>query len=135
MQRSARFILSGGLTFAIMFAISFGISDPDQAHSTRIVGIIAGAVIAAIPIYDIERWSMLTRTVVHAAIMIAVVLPCLVFSGWFDLGSGLGIVAILGTFVGFGIAGWGIGFAVAKLVDRSRAAARAKERESRSERA
>lgn len=103
MKRNARFLLSGALAFVIMFAISFGISDPDQAHSTRMVGIIVGAVIAAIPIYDIERWSLATRTIVHLVAMVAIVLPCLAFSGWFDLSSGVGVLAMLGTFVSFGI--------------------------------
>lgn len=118
MTRALRFLLSGVSTTVIMVAMSFAIADPAQAHGTRITGIIVGGVIAAISIYDIDRWSLVKRSVAHAAVMVAIVVPCLIFSGWFDLGTGVGVLAMLGTFAAFGVAGWGIGFLLTSLLTK-----------------
>ncbi|MGP9582341.1 DUF3021 family protein, partial [Brachybacterium sp. AOP35-5H-19] len=118
MKRAVRFLLSGVLTLVIMLALSFAIDDPAQARGTRTVGVIVGVVIAAIPIYDIDRWSLLKRTIVHTAVMAGTVIPCLIFSGWFDLNASTGVLALVGTFVGFGVVGWGIGFIITRLLYR-----------------
>ncbi|WP_454131075.1 DUF3021 family protein [Microbacterium lacticum] len=118
MKRPFRFLLSGGLTAVIMIAISFAIDDPAQAHSTRVVGVIAGVVIAAVPLYDIDSWPLWKRTAVHVIVMVVTVIPCLIFSGWFDLSTAGGVLALLGTFVGFGVLGWVIGFVVTAVLAR-----------------
>ena len=118
MKRPFRFLLSGGLTAVIMIAISFAIDDPAQAHSTRVVGVIAGVVIAAVPLYDIDSWPLWKRTPIHVIVMVVTVIPCLIFSGWFDLSTAGGVLALLGTFVGFGVLGWVIGFVVTAVLAR-----------------
>lgn len=118
MKRPFRFLLSGGLTAVIMIAISFAIDDPAQAHSTRVVGVIAGVVIAAVPLYDIDSWPLWKRTAIHVIVMVVTVIPCLIFSGWFDLSTAGGVLALLGTFVGFGVLGWVIGFVVTAVLAR-----------------
>lgn len=123
MKRAVRFLLSGVVTLIVMLALSFAIDDPAQARGTRTTGVIVAVVIAAISIYDIDRWSLLKRTVVHTAVMAATVIPCLIFSGWFDLNAGSGVLALVGTFVGFGVVGWGIGFIIARPLYRQSKAA------------
>lgn len=118
MKRPFRFLLSGGLTAVIMIAISFAIDDPAQANSTRVVGVITGVVIAAVPLYDIDSWPLWKRTATHVIAMVVTVIPCLIFSGWFDLSTAGGVLALLGTFVGFGVLGWGIGFVVTAVLAR-----------------
>lgn len=121
MKPTLKLIVSGVLTAVGMSALSLGIADPVQAHSTRVAGVIAGVVIAAVPIYSIDRWTLRRRSVVHLAVMVVTVIPCLLWSGWFDWRTLPGFLALIGSFVGFGIAGWGIGYVVSALVDWWRA--------------
>lgn len=120
-MRALRFLLSGALTAVIMIAISLAINDPAQAHSTRVVGVIVGVVIAAIPIYDIDSWSLLKRTIAHVIVMVVTVVPCLILSGWFDLSTTVGVLALLGTFVGAGVLGWGAGVVATVVLARQSA--------------
>lgn len=112
MKKNLPLFISAAITLCIMMGISFTIPDAQQAHSTRIVGIIIAAVIAAIAIYNIDQWSLTKRTIVHTIAMAIIVLPCLVLSNWFDLNTPLGIFFLAAQFIGFGIVGWTIGYIV-----------------------
>lgn len=108
MKKTLPFFISAAITAVIMVTLSFFITDDFQAKSTLISGLIATVVIVAIPIYDINRWSLATRSLVHFLVMLATVLPLLFYSGWFSP-----LVAI-GVFLLCGVIGWTIGFVVSK---------------------
>jgi len=118
MNTNNRFFLSAFITLCIMFYISIWIEDGQQAHSTRVVGIIIATVIAAVPIYSIDRWSLKRQTIVHAAVIVAVVLPCLLISNWYEWQTRLGLSLMLLTYISFGAAGWLVGFVINKITER-----------------
>jgi len=120
-----RFFLSAGIALVVMLGISFAIEDPAQAHSTRVTAVIVTAVIAAMPIYSVERWSLGRRTLVHALAMLVVVVPCLMLSGWFAWWTLPGALALVGTYLAFGAAGWLVGFTVNRVLERRAARAAA----------
>lgn len=91
-----------------MVAISFAINDPEQARGTLCSGLIAGVTIAAIPIYDIDSWSLTRRSIVHFLVMAVTVLPILLLSGWFT------VPVAIGVFLLFGVVGWTIGYFVSR---------------------
>jgi hypothetical protein len=95
-----------------MWLISIWIEDGQQAHSTRIVGIIVATFIAAIPIYSVSGWSLKRRTITHAAVIAVVVIPCLIISKWFEWQTPMGFMVLLLTYASFGIVGWLIGFVI-----------------------
>ena len=109
MKKTLPFFISGIITGAIMVTISFFIEDDAQAKSTLINGLIAAIVIVAIPIYDVNRWSLAKRSIIHFLLMLVTVLPLLIYSEWFSP-----IIAV-GVFLVFGAAGWAIGFGVNRL--------------------
>lgn len=111
----APYVISATISLVIMAALSFFIPDPSQAHSTLIVGLIAFFTIMAIPIYNIDKWSLRKKTIVHILVMLVTVLPCMAMSGWFDISQGSGILAMLVVYVAFGVVGWTIGFLANKF--------------------
>ena len=113
------FIVSACITLVVMSGISLAIPDETQARSTFVVGIIAFFVTIAMPIYDINAWSLAKRTMVHLLAMIVTILPCLAYSGWFDVSTTSGVMLMLISFVGFGLISWIIGFAAYKVFGTS----------------
>ena len=109
------YIISATISLVIMATLSFIIPDPSQAHSTLIVGVIAFFTIMAMPIYNIDKWSLRKKTIVHILAMLVTVLPCTAMSGWFDISRGSGILAMLAMYVAFGVAGWTVGFLANKF--------------------
>lgn len=99
-----------------MGGISLIIEDTAQARSTLAVGLIAFFVIIAMPIYDINAWSLTTRTIVHIVAMMVTIIPCLMFSGWFDMSKPSGVMWMLVSYVLFGLVSWVIGYTVNKLL-------------------
>lgn len=110
MKIPSRHIISALVTALIMTAIAIFIENPDEAKSTVSVGMIVAVVILAMPIYDIDRWSIRKRTAMHAQVMIATVLPLLMISGWFELKTPLGLLQMVAIYVLFGLCGWTVGF-------------------------
>ena len=110
------YVISATIALLIMTTLSFFIPDKSQAHSTFIVGLIVFFVIIAMPVYNIESWSLLKKTIVHILAMLATVLPYLVLSGWFDISNWRGIDVMLVTYVCFGVVGWTIGFCLINKV-------------------
>ena len=109
------YAISAAITLLVMAVLSFFIPDPSQAHSTLIVGFIAFFVIIAMPIYNIDSWSLRKKTIVHIVAMLVTILPCLALSGWFDISNWRGIGIMFATDACFGIVSWTIGFLVNKL--------------------
>lgn len=128
MRWSAWLILAGCGVAALLIGISFMISDPDLAGLTQAVGVILGAAIAGAAIFDIARWPVLVRLLVHTLAMLAIVLPCLALSGWFNLSAESGVIALLGTYVGLGIAGWSIALIVFHYANERRSKRQLRER-------
>ena len=108
MKHARPFIISGVITAVAMTTISFFIEDPTQSKGTLISGLIAAITIVTIPIYDINKWSLSKRSFVHFLIMVATVLPLIVWSGWFSP-----IMSVF-VFLLFGLVGWTIGYVVNK---------------------
>lgn len=91
-----------------MVALSFFIPDPVQARGSLCAGLIAAAVIAAIPIYDIDSWSLAKRSLVHFVAMLVTVFPLTLFAGWFTLPVSVGVFLLVGVIA------WTVGY----LIDR-----------------
>ena len=109
MKKSQPFLISGLATGLIMATLSLFIEDDYQARGTLVSGLIAAITIIAIPIYDVNRWSLAKRSIIHFLLMLVTVLPLLIYSEWFSP-----IIAV-GVFFLFGAAGWAIGFGVNRL--------------------
>lgn len=109
MKQVRPFIISSTITAFVMTTLSFFIEDSSESRSTLAVGLIVAVVILAIPIYSIERWSLLKRSLVHFAVMAVTVLPITLWSGWFSP-----TVSII-VFLLFGLAGWLIGVIINKI--------------------
>jgi len=95
-----------------MVGISFFIEDPAQSRGTLIAGLIAAVTIAAIPIYNIDSWSLVKRSLVHFLVMLVTVFPLLLLSGWFSVP-----IAIC-VFLLFGVVGWTIGYVVHRVQEK-----------------
>ncbi len=63
-------------------------------------------------VHDIESWSVLKQSLVHTGAMTAIVLPCLLLSGWFTIDGPLDVLIILGCFVVTGVVIWSAGYLV-----------------------
>lgn len=61
MKKAVPFVASGIITGIAMVTLSFFIDDSTQANGTLYAGLIAAITIAAIPIYDIDTWSLTKR--------------------------------------------------------------------------
>lgn len=122
-------VVAGFGLFAIMVVVSFFIEDPDLANLAQVVGAILGAAIAGAAIFGITSWPVPVRLLVHTGAMLGIVLPCLAFSGWFDLGGSNGVIALLGTYVSLGIAGWSIALIVMHYANERRSKQLARERQ------
>lgn len=92
-----------------MVALSFFIPDSTQARGTLCTGLIAAVVIAAIPIYDIDSWSLGKRSLVHFLVMAVTVFPLLLLSAWFSLPIAVVVFLIVG------IVGWTVGYLINRI--------------------
>ncbi|MGX7195635.1 DUF3021 family protein [Enterococcus olivae] len=105
-------LIRGGIPFVIMSGISgimkFQNLDTFQVKSTFLTGIIISAVSAASVIYQVENWSLLKQSVIHFCIMLLVVFPILLISGWFPLNNVSDFFKILGIFLFVGIVLWSV---------------------------
>ncbi len=109
MKKAVPFLISSVITATIMTSLSLFINDPFQAKGTLVSGLIAAIVIATIPIYDIDKWPLKKRSLVHFLVMLITVLPLLFYSGWFSP------LITVGVFLLFGLVGWTIGFIINKF--------------------
>ena len=106
MRRARPIVISGVITGVVMATISFFIEDPTQSRGTLVAGLVAAVTIVAIPIYDIDRWPLARRTLVHFLVMLVTVFPLLLWSGWFSVSVSIGV------FLLFGLVGWTAGYLV-----------------------
>ena len=109
MKQARPFFISAAITAAIMITLSLFIEDATQAKSTWVAGLIVAITIAAIPIYDINKWSLIKRSVVHFLVMAASVFPLILISGWY------GVPISIAVFLLFGVAGWTVGYIVHRM--------------------
>lgn len=118
-----RGLLRASISLAVMWGMALAqqlTHQPSGVRSTLVVGVIVAAVAGFSVIYDIESWSVLKQSLVHTGCMAVIVLPCLVFSGWFTIDGPRDVLAILGYFVVTGIVIWSIGYLVfGKLMNGS----------------
>lgn len=76
--------LLAGIPLLIMAAIGIALlaqDMPADGRATLALGVIIEAVAGAAVIYQIDRWSLRKRPLVHFAIMLVTVLPALLLSG------------------------------------------------------
>lgn len=110
MRIFSKALVRGGIPLAIMTGISlmmrFQGMDSAQVRSTFVTGLIVTAVAAASVIYEVDRWPLKKRSLVHLAAMAATVLPCLLLSGWFRLDTLPDYLAVLGIFALAGLVLW-----------------------------
>ncbi|MCQ9367229.1 DUF3021 domain-containing protein [Brevibacterium sp. 50QC2O2] len=116
---AATVIPLGIMTAIGLYLLSQG--EVADGRSVLCVGVIAGAVGGSAFIYQIERWSLLRQSLLHLGIMLVTVLPALLSTGWYDLGTAAGWWGAVVTFAIWGIGLWSILYCVFKLIDRRRA--------------
>lgn len=119
-----RALVRGIIPFIIMTAIALimrsqGI-DPFQVRSTFVVGLILAAVLAANVVYDVDRWSLKQKSLVHLGLMAITVLPLLFISGWFPLKRPQDYLVVIGDFLLVGLALWSVMLAITKLIERAK---------------
>lgn len=116
MNLFSKALIRGAIPFAIMTGISLMMNaqgiDTFQVRSTFIAGLIAAAVGAASVLYEIDRWPLRKRSLVHLLAMAATVLPCLLFSGWFRLNTISDYLIVLGIFLLTGMVLWGAAYLI-----------------------
>lgn len=107
-------VIRGAIPLVIMTAISISLhfqsTDPAQAKSTFISGLIISFVAAASVIYEIRQWTFLKQSMIHFLIMLVTVFPCLLLSGWFKLRTLIDYIVVLGVFLLSGLLLWGCGY-------------------------
>lgn len=117
MKKYRPYLISALITLCIMFGISFAIPDPAEARSTWVVGAIVACVTLAIPIYDINSWSLTKRTLVHFLAMVVTIIPLLMLSGWYDWRTSAGLLLMVGSFLAFGVVGFTVGYTINWLIE------------------
>lgn len=102
------FILAG-IPLVVMGAIGTALlvqGDATNARSTFAVGVIIAATSGASVIYKVERWKLLTQSLIHFAIMLCTVLPALYLGGWFTLNAPIDYLSVFGIFLVTGAVLW-----------------------------
>lgn len=115
-------LLRGLIPLVIMSAIALvmRLNEHPDAKSMFIGGVIAAAVAGFSVIYDIESWSTIKQSAVHFGCMALIVLPSLIFSGWFTIDGPLDVLIIVGYFLVGGAVLFSIGYFVfGKLLNGS----------------
>ena len=115
MKKSQPFLISGLATGLIMATLSLFIEDDYQARGTLVSGLIAAITIIAIPIYDVNRWSLAKRSIIHFLLMLVTVLPLGLWSGWFTVTTAVGVFSLVG------VVGWTIGYLVNRAQEKKQA--------------
>ena len=116
------------IPLAIMTAIGLSLisqGDTSDGRATLTVGVIISAVMGASVIYQIEKWSLRTQSLVHFGIMVVTVLPALFLSGWFPLDTPWGYLAVIGVFAAVAIVLWSVLYLISTRLEASRASLRA----------
>lgn len=117
-------LLAAGIPLLAMTGIGVLLiaqGDSSNGRSTIAVGVIAAAVAGASFVYQVERWSLAKQSAIHLAIMLATVLPALLLSGWFDLGTAHGWWGAIGAFALWGIGLWTVFFLLFRFVEKCKA--------------
>ena len=112
------------IPLAIMTAIGLSLisqGDTSDGRGTVVVGVIIAAVMEASVIYQIERWSLRTQSLVHLGIMVVTVLPALLLSGWFPLDTLWGYLAVIGVFTAVGVVLWSVFYLISTRLEARRA--------------
>ncbi|MGO1524123.1 MAG: DUF3021 domain-containing protein [Nesterenkonia sp.] len=112
------------IPLAIMTAIGLSLisqGDTSDGRGTVVVGVIIAAVMGASVIYQIERWSLRTQSLVHLGIMVVTVLPALLLSGWFPLDTLWGYLAVIGVFTAVGVVLWSVFYLISTRLEARRA--------------
>ncbi len=118
--------LLAGIPIVIMTAIGIALlaqGEHEDGRATLAVGVIVAATAGASVVYQVERWSLRTQTLVHFGIMVVTVLPALLLSGWFPLDTVWGYLALIATFLAAGLVLWTVFYVIfVKIVPRRSAA-------------
>ena len=110
-------LMRGTIPLVVMTTIAYFLSQQDKindAKGTFYSGLIIFVVACTSVVYDIDQWSLTTKTLVHFLIMLLTVYPILLISGWFPLKSFKDALVILGCFLIVGVVLWSVFFFLAK---------------------
>lgn len=112
-----RALLRGGIPLIIMggIALLYFSGKYSDAKGTFIASLIAFFVGAATVIYNIDQWSLTKQSIVHFLIMLVIIYPILLLSGWFTISSVSDAFKILLFFVLVGVVIWLVMFTLAKM--------------------
>lgn len=109
------YLITAAIISLVTFAGVYFSEDAETSRSTLVGGLMGVVIVLAMPIYDIEQWSLLRRSSVHLLVMAVTVLPLVMMGGWVDLTTRSGFVTLIGVFVLSGGIAWTIGFIVDRL--------------------
>lgn len=109
------YLITAAIISLVTFAGVYFSEDAETTKSTLAGGLMGVVIVLAMPIYDIDRWSLLRRSFVHVLVMAVTVIPLVMLGGWVDLTTSSGFVTLIGVFVLSGGVAWTIGFIVNRL--------------------
>lgn len=95
------------LAIAIPIGLSLLLSgETVQGQSTFAAGVIVAALLAGSLIYQVEKWSLPKQSLLHFGLMVVTVLPALLLSGWFPLGTVADYLIAVAAFLASGAVLW-----------------------------
>ena len=117
-------LLATAIPLAIMTSIGLYLlsnGESSDGRSVLCVGVIAASVSGSSFIYQVERWPLKRQSVIHLGLMLVTVLPALLLTGWYDLGTAGGWWGAVITFVAWGIGLWTVLYLIFTWVNRRKA--------------
>lgn len=103
-------VIMGGIAVMLYYQ-----GDFENAKSTFIVGLIISIVASASLIYDQDHWSIFKRSILHFIVMLVLIFPLLLVSGWFEVNTWNQVTGVLLIFMGVGVILWSIFMVLAKV--------------------
>ncbi len=112
------YLIIAAIIFLAMLSGLFADQDP-QATRDTVAGCLIGIVIVlAIPIYSVDKWSLLHQSIIHFLLMAVTILPIVIFSGRFEINTTSDFLKIIGMFLLSGVAAWSIGYTSYYLISK-----------------
>lgn len=108
-------LLRGGIPLGLSAALVAMVAASGDRSGLRdliAICVIVTAIVAASAIYEIDEWSLRSRTIAHSLAMACTALPALMLSGWIDLSRPSAILIALTLYAVGGAVLWTFGYLI-----------------------